>query len=105
MQTHQDLRTRARTLPLLQEGACLVCGTHVPASTARENPEEELHQLGWHSWVSRVAVTPSRIRASLLRLCPECVADPMFVATTILENHGPDEMEEWIMSMELKLGW
>ena len=24
------------------------------------------------------------------------LADPMAVATNILENHGPDQMEEWI---------
>src|ERR1700679_3254179 len=101
MQTHQDSSTAVSVLPLLQEVVCLVCGTKVPAATAPENLEEELRGLGWHSWASRVAVTPQRSRVSVLRLCPECVANPMFVATTILKNHGPDAMEEWIMSMEL----
>ena len=108
MQTHQhveNIAPRASALPPLQEGVCLVCGTQVPAPSGKEEQEAELHQLGWHSWLSRVATLPSRGRLSLLRLCPECTADPMAVATNILENHGPDQMEEWISSMEIRLGW
>ena len=103
MQTHHDSSAKLSSSHFLQEGACLVCGATVPALTAVSDPGEQLHALGWHSWLSHTANTPRR-HFSLLRLCPECVADSMFVATRILESHGPDQMEEGIKSMELELG-
>jgi len=102
MQTHHDSSARISSSPLLQEGACLVCGVSVPPLANPENLEEQLRGLGWHSWLSHTSTTFRR-HLSLLRLCPQCVADPMFVATRILESHGPDQMEEWIRSMELEL--
>jgi hypothetical protein len=96
MQTHH-IPQAATPLPPLCEEVCLTCGTSVPLHL----PPEDLDALGWHSWVSRVT---RHGPLSLLRLCPECTADPMLVATTILANHGPDQLEQWIVSMELKLG-
>ncbi len=103
MQTHQDTSVHSSSSPLFQEGACLVCGTSVPSPGALENLEEQLRNLGWHSWLSHTSTTHRR-HLSLLRLCPNCVADPMLVATRILESYGPDQMEEWIGSVEQEMG-
>jgi len=102
MQTHHDTSVRISSSPLFQEGACLVCGAGVPSLANPENLEEQLRELGWHSWLSHTSTTLRR-HLSLLRLCPQCVSDPMLVATRILESHGADQMEEWIRSMELEL--
>jgi hypothetical protein len=103
MQTHHDTSARTGSSPPFQEGACLVCGTSVPSLGVLENLEEQLRVLGWHSWLSHTSTTHRR-HLSLLRLCPQCVADPMFVATRILESHGADQLEEWIRSVEQEMG-
>ncbi len=90
---------------LLHEGVCLVCGAVAPT---RESPpgttiEAYLHDLGWHCWRSQVLQPPHQRHVSLLRLCPTCLSDPMFVATSIARNHGQDQLEAWIRSMEFEL--
>lgn len=90
---------------LLHEGVCLVCGTLAPtrALAPGKSNEEQLRNLGWHTWWSEVLKSPHQSCVSQLLLCPSCTSDPMLVATSILRNHGQEQMEAWIRSMEFEL--
>ncbi len=100
MQT--DTCSRTTEFTHLAEEVCLLCGTAVPPlSDGSGRPaEEHLQDLGWHCWHSRVRLAPGRCLDSSLRLCPRCLADPMLVATTLLQRHGLAHMEEWLRSMD-----